>query len=107
MRSTLSSLITRASLLCLFEFHKEALELRRVSIWIHAGWGKIICRGLVGLAFVFGNASVTPVDRDPDLICLLSINHHGLDSSRDHRFSYVLAASAGHFDQFAALEPPF
>src|SRR5688572_5360301 len=55
------------SLLDLFQFHEEPLELGCKSIRINRGRGKLISRIPRSLARILSNTAVAPVDRDADL----------------------------------------
>src|SRR6266508_3154361 len=68
------------SLLYLLDLYQEALELRRIGVWIDRCGRKLIRRSQCGLAFVFSNTAVAPVNRYADLIGFLTVNHHRLDA---------------------------
>src|SRR5258705_10239880 len=87
----------RSPLLTLHKLHEEAFELMCVSIRIENRWRKLIGKIFRSLAFILGDAAISPVNRDADLIGLLSVDQHGLDTVRDHSFCNVLRTSAYHF----------
>ena len=86
----------------LLHFDQESLELGRVRVGIDDRRRKQLAGCQRGLAFVFGDAAIAPVNRDADLVGLLAVDHHRLDAARHHRLGDVVAARAGHLDLLAA-----
>src|SRR5262247_1062529 len=95
------------SLLNLLQLHQEAFEFGRVGIRIEDRRRKLIREVFRSLVFVLGDAAITPVNGDADLIGLFTINHHRLYAIRDHRFRYVFRASACYFHFVTARNSPF
>src|SRR5258706_4626107 len=82
--SVLSIAILAASLLSLLDLHEEPFVLGCVGVWIHSSRRKQVHGIERGLAFVFGDAAIAPVNRNADLLCLLAVDHHRLNSTRHH-----------------------
>src|SRR6516162_7280055 len=78
-------------LLGFLQLDEEALELRRVSIGIDNRRGQQVHGGLRSSVYVLGNTQEAPVDRYANLIGLLAVHIHSLDSLRDHRLGNILA----------------
>src|SRR5580692_8980480 len=75
----------------LFHFHEKPLEFRRVRVRIDRRMRQLIHQLARGLAFVFRDAAIAPVEWNADLIDLFPINHHRLDAFGHHGFRNVLA----------------
>src|SRR5258705_3774528 len=67
------------SFLYLLDLDEEAFELRSVGVRIDCGRRKQIYRSQRGLALVFCDAAIAPMNRDTDLISFLAFDHHRLD----------------------------
>src|SRR5437899_13063785 len=76
-------------LLSLLELHEEALEFGRVRVGIDHGWRQQIDTGERGDHLVFRDAAIPPVDRYADLVRLLAVDQHRLDSLCDHSLGTV------------------
>src|SRR5437879_1405489 len=91
--------------LSLLSLDEKAFELGRIRVGVNHGRREHV-NGVQGrLPLVFCNPAVTPVNGNPDLIRLLAVNHHGLDTARDHSLGNVLAAGAAHFDFVTPAHP--
>src|ERR1041384_1376737 len=91
--------------LSLFNLHEEPFEFRRVRVRIDCGRRKMVRRHQRRFPFVFGNTAITPVNRQTDLVRLLTVDHHRLDSSRNHRATDVLPTSTRNSHVFTAADP--
>src|SRR5216684_1222505 len=89
------------------QLHEKALEFRCVSVGIKYRRRQQIHQRPRVLAFVLGDAPITLMNGNADLVDLLSVDHHRLEPLRDHRFCDVLPADAGDFHFFAARESHF
>src|SRR6266536_1656175 len=91
------------SFLRFLDLYQETFELWRVGVRIDRGRRKLICRSECGLAFIFRDTTITPVNRHAVLVSFLAVDHHGLDAFGYHRFGDVVAARAGHLYLLAAM----
>src|ERR1700678_2972295 len=73
----------RCRSLCLLDFHEEALGFRGVSIRIGGCRRQQICRCPCISSLILVDATEALVNRQPDLIDLLAVDHHGFQPTRD------------------------
>src|ERR1700741_2232999 len=99
--SVLRSLICPPSL-CLLELYQEALKLRGECIGIDRCGRQGIGQSLGGLAFVLGNATEAPVNRNANLEFFFAVDLHGTDAARYHRFGDVVTTDAADLHPFAS-----
>src|SRR5215470_4667373 len=93
------------SLLGFLELYQETLKFRGIGVWVGYGWRQPIHDRSCVLTLVFLNAAITLMNGNSDLIGLLSINDHGLDTFGDKCLGDVVIACAGDFDFVPTINP--
>src|SRR6201993_1081583 len=93
-----------SGLLRFLDLHQETLEFRWVGVGVIVRWRERIRERPGVLAFVLGDSAEALVDLEANLVHLFAINHHGLDALGDHGLGDILAADAGDFYLFAAVD---
>src|SRR5436305_7556809 len=87
----------------LLELHQEALELGCVGVGIENGGRQPVDQRPLVPPFVLGDAAVTLMNRNSDLVDLLAVDRHRLDAFGDEGLGDVVAARARHLHLLAAL----
>src|SRR5688572_14372762 len=80
----------------LFKFDKESLVLRCIGVRVYRSRRQLIGRSERGLALILLDTAIAPMNWNAYLIGLLTVDYHGLNTLRDHRFGDVNATSARH-----------
>src|ERR1700726_840925 len=86
----------------LLQFYQESLEFRGVCVGIRDGRRKQVHDAARYPARIFLNSAEALMNRDSNLIDLLTVDGHGPDASRDHRFREIAGAGARHLHTFSA-----
>src|ERR1700691_2901779 len=74
------------------DFHQEALGFRRVGIGIGDCGRQQVRRSPSISSFILVNTAESLVNRQPDLINLLAVDHHRLETASDKGFRDVSSA---------------
>src|SRR6202008_5204994 len=94
-----------SALLRFLDLHQKSLKFRCVGVGIIDRWRKNIRQRPGVLPLVLGDSAEALVDLEADLVDLFAVDHHWLDAFGDHRLRDVVAADAGDFYFFAAVNP--